>query len=36
MKVARTPVVEITSASMDLSLRRHSPDAGLHEPQRLD
>jgi oxaloacetate decarboxylase alpha subunit len=36
MKVARTPVVEIKSASMNLSLRRHSPDARLHERQRLD
>jgi oxaloacetate decarboxylase (Na+ extruding) subunit alpha len=36
MKVARTPVVEIKSASMNLSLRRHSPDVRLHERQRLD
>ena len=36
MKVARTPVVEIESASMNLSLRRHSPDARLHERQCLD
>jgi hypothetical protein len=36
MKVARTPVVEIKSASMNLSLRRHSPDARLHERQRHD
>jgi len=36
MKVARTPVVEIKSASMNLSLRRHSPDARLHERQCLD
>jgi hypothetical protein len=35
MKVARTPVVEIKSASMILSLRRHSPDARLHERQCL-
>ena len=36
MKVARTPVVEIKSASMNLSLRQHSPDVRLHERQRLD
>jgi oxaloacetate decarboxylase (Na+ extruding) subunit alpha len=36
VKVARTPVVEIKSASMNLSLRRHSPDARLHERQCLD
>jgi hypothetical protein len=27
---------EIKSASMNLSLRRYSPDARLHERQRLD
>jgi oxaloacetate decarboxylase (Na+ extruding) subunit alpha len=36
MKVAQTPVVEIKYASMNLSLRRHSPDARLHERQCLD
>jgi hypothetical protein len=35
-KVARTPLVEIKSASMNLSLRRHSPDARLHERQCPD